>query len=416
MSKSYIAILVVLLLAALLGMAVAEDPGYLLIAWRNMSIETSVWVGLAVVVGLWLLLSLARALVRLLNASGRRINPWSRHNRHRRANVVTTRGLLEFAEGHWANAMRMLKRSAPHAEQPLINYLAAARAANEIEDYVECDNLLRAAYETTPNADVAVAVTQAQLQMARGQLEQALATLTRLRKDHPSHLHALKLMSQLYVRLEDWPRLKLLLPELRKHKVLRPAEQDLLEHQVYIALLGQAAHYGQNLPPDQANPVVQIWEQIPKNLKQDPVIVEAYCLQLHAVGADARAEEALRAALKHNFNDRLVHHYGLVAGKDPARQLNTAEHWLVEHPHDATLLLALGRLSLRNSLWGKAREYLEASFASKRDIQTCAELVRLLEGLGEHAASQKVLRQGFGLMTHDLPELPQPGKNLGITQ
>jgi len=34
-------------------------------------------------------------------------------------------GFLEFAEGHWSNALRLLKRSAPHIpEQPLINYLA----------------------------------------------------------------------------------------------------------------------------------------------------------------------------------------------------------------------------------------------------------------------------------------------------
>ncbi|MCP6105853.1 hypothetical protein NL392_35450, partial [Klebsiella pneumoniae] len=81
--------------AALLGMAVAEDPGYLLIAWRNMSVETSIWVGLAFLLALWLLLGLLRAVVRLINASSRRVNPWSRRNRARRANQVTTRGLLE---------------------------------------------------------------------------------------------------------------------------------------------------------------------------------------------------------------------------------------------------------------------------------------------------------------------------------
>src|SRR5690606_8220774 len=121
-----------------------------------------------------------------------------------------------------------------------------------------------------------------------------------------------------------------------------------------------------------------------------------------------QAEEILRAALKHAFSDRLVHHYGLVAGKDPARQLGTAEQWLSEHPHDATLLLALGRLALRNNLWGKAGTYLEASFSGNPDIQTCAELVCLLEHMGDDAASRLVQRKGFGLMMHDLPALPLP--------
>ena len=411
MSKSYIAVLVVLLIAALLGMAVAEDPGYLLIAWRNMSVETSIWVGLAFLLALWLLVGLLRAVVRLINASSRRVNPWSRHNRARRANQVTTRGLLEFAEGHWANSLRLLRRSAPHADQPLINYLAAARAAHEIEDYRESDNLLREAYETTPQADVAIAVTQAQLQIARGQLEQALATLTRLRKEHPKHLYALKLMGQLYLRLEDWEQLEQLLPELRRHRLHSETDQLELERRVYTALLTQA---GQRTDGQTAgNPVSSVWEHLPKSLKQDAALLETYCLQLRASGAEVHAEKVLREALGQFYNDRLVHIYGLVRGADPARQLSTAERWLADHSHDATLLLALGRLALRNHLWGKAREYLEGSFANRRDIQTCAELVRLLEHMGEPQAAQKVLRQGFALMAHDLAELPQPNKRLG---
>jgi HemY protein len=407
MSKSYLAVLAILLVAALLGMAVAEDPGYLLIAWRNMSIETSIWVGIAFLLALWLVLSLLRAVIRLLNASGRRINPWSRHNRQRRANQVTTRGLLEFAEGHWAEAMRLLKRSAPHAEQPLINYLVAARAAHEQEDYAQCDGLLREAYETTPQADVAIAVTQAQLQIARGQLEQALATLTRLRKDHPKHLYALKLMGQLYAKLEDWSRLEQLLPELRRHKLLSQADQESLEHRVYIALLGEAGQRQQR-EPGQADTLTAVWERLPKHLRHDPALVEAYCIQLRHQDRSDEAEATLRATLRDGFNERLIHLYGLVEGKDPARQLASAERLIGDHPHNATLLLALGRLALRNKLWGKAREYLDASFASKRDIQTCAELVRLLEHMGDQKSSQQMLRQGFDLMVHDLPELPMP--------
>ena len=408
MSKSYIAVLAVLLVAALLGMAIAEDPGYLLIAWRNVSIETSIGVGFGFLLALCLLILLVRAVIRVINASGRRINPWSQRNLQQRANVVATRGLLEFAEGHWKSALRLLKKSAPHAELPLINYLVAARAAQEREDYSECDSLLREAYETTPKADVAIAITQAQLQIARGQLEQALATLTRLRKDHPKHLYALKLMSQVYLRLEDWERLLELLPELRKQQVLKAADQDALEYQVHSALLQQA---GQRAAPADVNPaslVIAAWEQMPKRMHDDPLVVEAYCLQLRAKGSDVLAEEALRKALQSSYNDRLMNLYGLLQGRDAARQLATAEQWLQSHPNNATLLLAAGRLAQRNSLWGKARDYLEASFASKRDIQTCAELARLLDRMGDSAGAQRTIRDGFEILEDHLPALPLP--------
>ena len=408
MSKSYVAILLVVLVAALLGMAIAQDPGYMLIAWRHFSIETSIWVGLGFLLAFWLLLMLTRTLLRMLTASGRRINPWSRRNLQNRANLLATRGLLEFAEGHWQQSLRLLKRSAPHAELPLINYLAAARAANELEDYPECDALLREAYETTPKADVAIAVTQAQLQIARGQLEQALATLTRLRKEHPKHLYALKLLSQVYVRLEDWHSLLDLLPELRRQKVLREEDQQALERQVHVALLAQAGQRTASQDSDPASLVIAAWERMPKRLREEPELIEAYALQLRTRGRDELAEEVLRSALQQQFNERLVNLYGLLKGKDVARQLVSAEQWLTQHPHNASLLLAAGRLAQRNRLWGKARDYLEASFSSRRDIQTCAELARLQERMGDKGAAERTLRDGFEMIEGQLPTLPLP--------
>jgi HemY protein len=65
-----------------------------------------------------------------------------------------------------------------------------------------------------------------------------------------------------------------------------------------------------------------------------------------------------------------------VRGSDPARQLQTAEGWLKEHPADPSLLLTLGRLCLQTSLWGKARDYLESSLRLQRNPEACAELAR----------------------------------------
>lgn len=412
MSKGFLAVLAVLLLVAVLGMAVAEDPGYLLIAWRDMSLETSVWVGLVFLLFLWLALSLLRALVRVLNSTGRRINPWSRHHRRQRANRLTTRGLLEFAEGHWKAARRMLQRAAPAADQPLINYLAAARAAHEQGDDAAADALLKQAYESTPEAEVAIAVSQAQMQLARGQYEQALATLTRLRERKPKHVYALKLMSRLYLRLQDWDRLEALLPELRQQRALPREDFRQLEREVYQALLRQAGERGQYQQPGEAHPLTSCWERVPRSLHADETLLATYVIQLRQLGLDAVAEKTLAPVVAKAYNDRLMHLYGLLGGEHPERQLASAEKWLSAQPYNPVLLLALGRLALRNQLWGKARDYLEASFHSKKDIQTCAELVRLLDQLGDVQASQRVLREGFALMAGDLPALPLPQRSL----
>ena len=58
-----------------------------------------------------------------------------------------------------------------------------------------------------------------------------------------------------------------------------------------------------------------------------------------------------------------------------------AERWLADHPRDARLLLALGRLCQRRQLWGKAQSYLEASLAVAPSREAHLELARLLDRL-----------------------------------
>lgn len=54
-----------------------------------------------------------------------------------------------------------------------------------------------------------------------------------------------------------------------------------------------------------------------------------------------------------------------------------AERWLQQRPEDAGLLLALGRMCVRQRLWGKAQSYLEASLAVEDSQAGHLELARL---------------------------------------
>ena len=72
------------------------------------------------------------------------------------------------------------------------------------------------------------------------------------------------------------------------------------------------------------------------------------------------------------------------------------------------MLLALGRLSARDKLWGKARDYFESSYRLERSAEVCAELGRLLNALGEPKVAAAYYREGLELREKGLPELPMP--------
>jgi HemY protein len=129
----------------------------------------------------------------------------------------------------------------------------------------------------------------------------------------------------------------------------------------------------------------------------------------------------LRKILKTRWDDNLVCQYGLVEGSNTVKQLQFAEHLLATHADDAVLLLTLGRLCKRNSLWGKAKTYLQDSLALQASAEVYQELALLLEQQGEHVAAGSFFQLGLALATglvdtDTVPLLENPDANEAIVE
>ncbi len=402
--------LTALLLGTGLAMGLQYDLGYIRVSLGHWLLETNFWVGLALLALLVTVLVLALGLVRRLSQRTSRMTGWLSQGHSRRARRRTTQGLLALAEGNWPRARKLLEASAGHADTPLINYLAAAQAAFESGAHDDVDELLRQAYESTPGSDMAVGITQAQLQLAGNRLEQALATLVRLRKQAPHHPFVLKLLKTTYVRLEDWRELSRLLPELRKRGLVSDEEREELERTIWHNLMQRAAAECRRQSDSGSGslaPLTRLWDELPGIVRRDEHTIREYSQLLAELGDEAQAETLLRKVLRNHWSEELINLYGRIKGAKPDEQLLAAERWLQDRPNNAELLLALGRLSLRNELWGKAREYFETSLRLRRSRETMAELSRLNAHMGEEQTSVKLLMQGLA-KDSGLPDLPMP--------
>ncbi|SDS48019.1 HemY protein [Pseudomonas asplenii] len=406
--KRFIAIaLLVAVVIGLLGFAIYRHAGYVLIAYDSFRYESSLWAFLAVLLVLWLAYRLLKFLIGLVTASSSAANPWSRRNRSRRVQLAIEQGQMDLAEGRWASAQKHLHRAAEAERQPLLYYLGAARAANEQGKYEECDSLLERALSRQPQAELAIALSHAQLQVDRGDTEGALSTLQAMHDLHPHSVQVLRQLQRLHQQRGDWSAVVRLLPELRKDKALPQAELAELERRAWGENLSLAARREQDGEAGLQS-LERAWQQLSAAQRQEPQLVLAYAEQLRQLGADGQAEEILRTALKRQYDSHLARLYGLLRGRDPVRQLQTAEGWLKDHPADASLLLTLGRLCLQNSLWGKARDYLEGSLRVQRNPETCAELARLLAQLGDTEGSNQLFQEGLGLLDERLLARPLP--------
>lgn len=396
-----------LLIALLLGVGIVAvietDPGYILVAYGNYTVETSLWVGIVLLAVFTLLIYLTLRLVRRLLGGQQSLASWIGGRRVRASSRLTTRGLISFIEGNWIRARRQLLRGAKNSEAPLVNYLMAARSSYRLNEPDKMREYLGAAEDAESEAGIAVELTQAELRLHSGQFEQALATLVRARRNAGRHPYVLDLLHRAYYGLKDWQELVSLLPELKKYKVLSAEALEKLEREIYTEMLISSAQ-----GDDSGDALQQAWQAMPAHLKQNASALDKYVALLVKGGHHATAEKVIPRALKQTWDSKLVREYGYVLGQDSAKQLAQAENWLPAHTEDAQLLLCLGRLSAREKLWGKARDYFESCYRLERSAEICAELGRLLVALGEPKVAGAYFREGLQLKEADLPDLPMP--------
>lgn len=344
MKLALLVLAVSLTLGALVGVLVARDPGYVLVAYQDLAIETSLWFAALLLGVLYLLIRLTVLLFLRIGRGGGSLRAWSQTRRSRAARDQTVKGLLLLAEARWSEAIKLLEAAAPRVQAPLINYLSAARAASEMGDLRRRDELLRAAHESTPGSRFAVGLTQAELQRGEGQWQACLATLLQLYRQSPRHPQLLRMLVDCYRHIADWQAILELVPELKKHRVMH--EQALSELQLQ-AWRGRLL-VGRDDPRE-------LWKAVPRELRREPVLAADFARAIAAAGHGTDAEVLLRAALGQTWEAELVNLYGTLTDAGPERQLATAQAWLEQHPDDPDLLLALGRISLMNRRWDAAR-------------------------------------------------------------
>jgi HemY protein len=179
------------------------------------------------------------------------------------------------------------------------------------------------------------------------------------------------------------------LPRIKKHAKVKPETLAAWTIRIHLEQLERAAR---------DDTLLVVWKDVPKPLKSDTSILEAYYLALMRTGMHQKAEKELISALKSNWRDPLVRLFGLVEGVDTTKQLKRAEGWLANHSEDPDLLLAAARLCLRNELWGKARSYLETVINLRPSPEVYQEYGALLSQLGEGEAAADAYRDGLGMV------------------
>lgn len=388
-------LILVLILATGVGILLGQDPGYALFAYKGWTVEMPLWLTFAMILLSIIVILFGIYLFQAFFSLFHTLRIKWHHWHKTRARRQTAQGLLELAKGRWKNAERFLIQGATLSDTPLINYLSAAKAAEERGHLMSRDHYLKQALEHAEDSDWVVRLTKAQLQLKEGQLDDSLAILKQLYQQEPNNVQVLKYLCMVYEAQGDYPAVLILLPSLRKHAVFKAELLTQLEIKAYQRLLPKMMETDKK---DGVQQILQFWKKAPSTIQSNTVLLAQYCSLLIDQGLDVEVEALLRTALKKGLDNHLIYLYGLIR-HNTKKQMFFAETFLNESPNNPVLLLTLGKLCFSNQLFGKARDYLENSVSLKPSPEAYRELAHVYEKMGLTAKRDQCYKLGLSSAT-----------------
>lgn len=311
-----------------------------------------------------------------------------------KANQELTKGLVHFTEGHWVKSEEVLLNTVKHSEAPLLNYLAAARAAHMQEAYDRRDSYLKTASEQGDDARIAVSVSQAEMQFTSNQLEQARATLIHLLELSPKHPYALKLLAKVYYQQQDWSNLFSILPDLDQLSLIKESDCEKYETTALTGIFHSLSF--DKKPAD----LKALWKKLPVGIREKSPAILLYIQALDSAGDESASHKLLVNQLNKEWDENLVEYYGQIEHVNLGAAIKQGEKWLLENEKSPMLLLALARLNRKFQLWGKSKAFYNASLNFSPSAAGYLELAELLEELEEFDNAQVCYKQGLQYSIH----------------
>lgn len=403
MMKFIILFISSLLLATAASIYIQHDGGYMTMTIAGWTVQMSFALFVITVIILFLIL---HVLVRVINGvinAPEQLRQWHANKAQRLSEQYLSQGLISLVKGDFISAEKLLIKGAKHSQSPLANYLAAAQIAQKLGVLERRDQYLLKAQEGDQDNHILVDLIQAELQLKNSQPQQALQKLSNLHEQQPGHIDVNKALLHTCVELGHWSTVLELLSTTKGKKYGLTKEQiQHIKLQAYAGLLQQVNNTADNKEMLRKN-----WNAIPKKLQKDPYLIEVYTEEKLKLSDSADCEPLIRRALKKQPTATLINLYGLVESNNLARQLKFVEGLLTQHGRNDILLLTAGRLSAKNKLFGKAKNYLQESLVINPLPETYQMLGQLMAELGEHETATENYQKGLQLATLSQQHKPE---------
>ncbi|TBL75224.1 protoheme IX biogenesis protein HemY [Obesumbacterium proteus] len=380
---------VILIAGIVLGPMFAGHQGYVLIQTDTYNIETSVTSLVIMLILLIVVLFAIEWVLRRVFRTGARTRGWFVGRKRTRARKQTREGLMKLAEGDYTQVEKLLSRNADHAEQPVVNYLLAAEAAQQRGDDLRVNQYLERASEVADSNQLPVDITRVRIQLARGENHAARHGVDALLNVAPRHPEVLRLAEQAYVKTQAYQSLLEILPSLAKANVYNDEEIQKLQLQAYIGLMNERMANGGSLE------LKSWWNDQSRKTRHETALQVAMIEHLIECNDHDTAQQILVDGLKRKFDERLVLLMPKLKSGNPEQLEKLLNQQIKQHGASALLNSTLGQLLMRHGEWQQASDAFRAALKQRPDAYDYAWLADVLDKLHRPEEAAQMRRNGL---------------------
>lgn len=378
-----------LMVGLIVGPIIAGHQGYVLIQTDNWNIETSV-TGVVIILTLTLLAILVLEwLLRRFFRSSARMRGWFFGRKHRQARQQMREALIKLTEGDHHQVEKLLSRNPDHAEQPMVNYLLAAEAAQKRKDELRANQYLERASELAQNDRLPIEITRVRLQLARDENHAARRGVDHLLDVAPHHPEVLRLAEQAYLRTDAWSSLLDILPAIQKTQVAGETHCAALRHQAFIGLM-------KRIMADQGSDgLKRWWQDQSRKTRREIALQVAIAEHLMECNDHEAAQTVVLEGLKHHFDERLVLLIPQLKSDTP-KSLEKALNQQIKQQGTTPLIHSiLGQLFMKQGKWLQASDAFREALKQRPDAFDFAWLADSFDKQHKPEEATQMRREGL---------------------
>ena len=409
-------LLVAVIVGAIAGAGWLLDPGYLLVRYGGVVLETSIAIAvLILVVGIWVSIWVVQLLRRGLRTTTR-LADWQHSKAMLAQHEQQKNALLATLGGDWEQSFKalhaedqILSDSAEAQQRRFIRTALAAHTAHARGDFAERDRVLRASKNVVLELPTLGPLLVAQWYLESGDIKNASKPLHQVLAVSKKNARAWSMLASVHIASKDWEEAEKCWAMLKKlgqpyYTGLRFHAFDFQRQGVFANPIAADSLMLAKLLARRAGALEEYQDLAPAQRRNIAFLI-AWARELGVSQRGSEGAAVLAAALDEAWDPSVFSQWSELALAAPEDGLQRASGWAKGRTQDAHIQEVLGLLASHSEQWATAKDHFEAALKllpekAHAKVRLYRQLGSVWRSLGDDHRALQYFSQAEALATH----------------